>query len=64
MFKVLKDGKICNLNEAIDNCKSLLEKNKEITIECDDHIQHIASHVKKLKPRLLPVVETSLETHE
>ena len=29
-----------------------------------DHIQHIASHVKKLKPRLLPVVETSLETHE
>jgi 5-methyltetrahydrofolate--homocysteine methyltransferase len=29
-----------------------------------DHIQHIASNVKKLKPRLLPVVETSLETHE
>lgn len=29
-----------------------------------DHIEHIANHVKKLQPRLLPVVETSLENHE
>ena len=28
-----------------------------------DHINHIANHVKKIKPRLLPVVETSLETN-
>ncbi|MEY3177827.1 MAG: hypothetical protein RJB42_68, partial [Bacteroidota bacterium] len=29
-----------------------------------DHIQHIANNVKRLQPRLLPVVETSLENHE
>jgi 5-methyltetrahydrofolate--homocysteine methyltransferase len=29
-----------------------------------DHIQHIAENVKKIQPRLLPVVETSLENHE
>jgi 5-methyltetrahydrofolate--homocysteine methyltransferase len=29
-----------------------------------DHIEHIANNVKRLQPRLLPVVETSLENHE
>ena len=29
-----------------------------------DHIRHIATQVKKIKPRSLPVVETSLETNE
>jgi 5-methyltetrahydrofolate--homocysteine methyltransferase len=29
-----------------------------------DHIQHIAENVKRIQPRLLPVVETSLENHE
>jgi acyl-coenzyme A synthetase/AMP-(fatty) acid ligase len=44
MLKILKDDKIFNLNEIIDDCKSLLEKDKEITLDCNNHIKHIAAY--------------------
>ena len=44
MIEVLKDGNVCNLNKLIDKYKLLLEKNKEIIIDCDDHNQHIAAY--------------------